>query len=961
MSGILFLLVVGLVAWILVRRSTDNKAEISMKIYQVNQQWMDYIAAQYKKATNEDEKNMLNAMLLDLQQQGMPMPLISYGTASPPQAIQATYPLEQTQQQDNQHKNTQIATENIVRDYNLPKQEELVKKPLDNISILLYFSAFLVVVAAGLFVAFGDISGSVKTFTIAIVTAFLYCLGFWLWYSKPALKQAGLTFIGMGIIIAPLVGVAAYTYTFKQSGNIVWLITSLACLGLYAHAMWALKHPLLEYVLIGTFVSLFESVVSVIDLPIYYYGWSLAVIGLIIQTIQVISKKAYDVAAPTVVSSNILLPLSVVVSFWMIPEHGWTQLGISLLFGATYYGLMIWQLSQDSRKNAAVAAHVMLLSGIAVLTYGVNQSLPQVTLSLLILSIPQILLIFSKSGEIIKSFATILLSSLVVATFIAWQDPKMLLSAALLLAVMSSICWLRQLRAGCYQLAVGALIVSVLDISFRIIGGDNMALIASILSLGLLGSQIITLYFVQNSEKDSTIWRAGYQALALTTLAVAILASIFTTHTQTILLVVSSVILLIPLIIMENISVWSLMSSILLAVLFVRVMNSEGHWLITIVLGLLWNIGLTYFYRKESSRGFSTIMMLFLPIAVGRLVLTDVSYDYYTVAYFALIPLFLLSRWLVIRRLGTVEYGTSYTAGYIFAATASIVVSAYAWDWLPAIVCVGVALLFWLSSKYVEKQPVLMVTIPLLLQIGLWMVYLPQNMVAYLCISFGISLLGYVYGAIASMEQNESSIYIQKTSLLLLFIPLALYLSGTVWWPMPWALFIAGIVLLHYLFKRGQDNRELAGGMILLGIWLLMYFYGVRNVQAYSHALAGLLASYAYWRHLRGEKAIYDKYIVWTLAVVTIPLIIQALFGRAGDLYGWWLLIEQIAIMLLGMTLGNRLMIRWGLYIALGSVLYQLRNLGWAALAVLAVFLMSIAIYRLQKHSNDSTKNKTSE
>jgi hypothetical protein len=48
--------------------------------------------------------------------------------------------------------------------------------------------------------------------------------------------------------------VAAYSYVFTGSGALVWLVTSLACFGLYVHAFLVLKHPLLEYVLIGTFV-----------------------------------------------------------------------------------------------------------------------------------------------------------------------------------------------------------------------------------------------------------------------------------------------------------------------------------------------------------------------------------------------------------------------------------------------------------------------------------------------------------------------------------------------------------------------------------------------------------------------------------------------------------------------------------------------------------------------------------
>jgi hypothetical protein len=45
----------------------------------------------------------------------------------------------------------------------------------------------------------------------------------------------------------------------------------------------------------------------------------------------------------------------------------------------------------------------------------------------------------------------------------------------------------------------------------------------------------------------------------------------------------------------------------------------------------------------------------------------------------------------------------------------------------------------------------------------------------------------------------------------------------------------------------------------------------------------------------------------------------------------------------------------WGLYVALGAVLYQLRNLGWAALSFLALFVIGMAIYRLLRSSDHRT------
>ena len=47
-------------------------------------------------------------------------------------------------------------------------------------------------------------------------------------------------------------------------------------------------------------------------------------------------------------------------------------------------------------------------------------------------------------------------------------------------------------------------------------------------------------------------------------------------------------------------------------------------------------------------------------------------------------------------------------------------------------------------------------------------------------------------------------------------------------------------------------------------------------------------------------------------------------------------------------------MTKWGLFVSVAAVLYQLRGLGWAALAFLALFVISVAIYKINDNSKDS-------
>jgi hypothetical protein len=88
------------------------------------------------------------------------------------------------------------------------------------------------------------------------------------------------------------------------------------------------------------------------------------------------------------------------------------------------------------------------------------------------------------------------------------------------------------------------------------------------------------------------------------------------------------------------------------------------------------------------------------------------------------------------------------------------------------------------------------------------------------------------------------------------------------------------------------------------------------------------------------------------LVTATVPLTLQAVGSPAGGLYGWWLLLEQVGFIILGMSIAKKFVTKWGLYTAVGAVLYQLRDLGWAALTVLALFLIGLAVYKIQKNND---------
>lgn len=954
-----FLIIVGLIItliWALNRNPVETPA-VRSKIYQLNQQWVDFIAGYSTVAKNDTERAMLSRMISDLLMQGMPNPSVPMlGAAPKSQAVEPMPAVSSTPAMTAAAPNQGWASpEEPTYD-----SAQSARAPINNAMILLYFGAFLLVAAAGLFVAFGGASGGVRTFIVAVVAAMMYCGGFWLWYSKPKLKQAALTFIGIGIVLVPLAGLAAYSYVFNDAGRVVWLITSIVCLAVYSHALWVLKTPLLEYVLIGTFVSLFESAVAILHAPGYYYGWGLAAVGILVQVEQLIRRGKPEYDQPSTVSSNVLLPFALLVALCMVPGHGTMQLGVSLLMASLYYALLAWRSSDLIRVNFLIVAQSLFLAATATLAYGPNHSLPQAAMALLILAIPQLVWVWLKGGQLVQNGASIMLASLAFSALLASQSPKSMLMATLSLAIASVVVWLKQARSGGYLLAIGALTVAVLLFGYRVLTIAEPTQPVVLLLLALVASQLAAFYWLRLSARDTNVWRIGFRAMYIVTLVVALVVAFSLTSVQLVVFAVVAALCMVPLIVHDSWGQWSTISGLMVAssIPVLAAVDKPGLLLTATVLALAWNSLFSWWLMAEQCRAFSVVLWLFAPIVLARAapnVSSDGYFGYYAVAY-AVVACILLGlrayatwrpRKIMHSMLGE---GGSYTVGYILASVIAVCTSVAGPRFLPAVICAAIALIAYVASVYVEKQAPLVAPLPVLAQIGLWATYESGQMVPYLVLSSAFAAVGYGYYAVAMRPVVGSrGYYIQLLSLLALFVPVTVYFGGQVWWPMPWLSLLASIAVLDYVWSRGQSQRELAGGLMLLAVFAGMHFYGVRNIQVYAHVAAALAISYAYWRAQRGEKDQSDQYIMTALTVVTVPLVIQALVGSAGDMYGWWLLIEQIVIMVLGMILGKKLMVRWGLYVALGSVLYQLRNLGWAALALVAVFLIGLGVYYLQK------------
>jgi hypothetical protein len=419
---------------------------------------------------------------------------------------------------------------------------------------------------------------------------------------------------------------------------------------------------------------------------------------------------------------------------------------------------------------------------------------------------------------------------------------------------------------------------------------------------------------------------------------------------------------------LDNDNDWAVAGGLIAGLPLFRVWEYGDVAVIGTFSALLLNIMTALRHKHELNRWLSTILWLVVPLSLGNDVFKfDWMHVHYAWSYVLVMVGLITSRSIArgvilvannvplasYARTASLSYVYGYSAAALFAVTTAL--SAANSQLHATLILIVLTFTVWVLSKYIEKRPDILVLIPILLQAILLSAIRPTmiagSVIPYLFLSTATALLSYVVAI--SKDKNISLIAFQQGALISVFLtPLSYFIIGETLWPMPFGLLCAGIVVYYHISNTTQQNRELAGGLILGSILWFMNWGGVQNIQAYSHVIAALFALYAYWRSTRREIEQSDQYLIAMLGMATIPLALESIGGLAGDFYGWWLLLEQVGFMLLGMVINKKFVVRWGLYVAVASVLYQLRNLGWAALTVLAMFIIGVAIYQLQKHDD---------
>jgi hypothetical protein len=875
-----------------------------------------------------------------------------------------------------------------------PHNDFAIKNYVDNTSLLLYFGAFLFITSVGLFVAFGDVEGVQRTALVALVALLMYGSGFYLWNTKKKLQQVGEAFIGIGMMAIPFVGITAYNNNSTGSNAAsIWLVTSIVALLMYAATIIYLRTTFVSYLLIGSLVSLSQSFVGITESPVYYFIWMLAITGILMQFLSLFSRTITPLRDASSSSGQIFIPIALFASVFASTTQGIGQLAMTTGLATLYYGLLAIT-DRLNRQSYLGLTHVLAIVTTLLTVYAMTESFSVLASTLIALSIIHALAIFVfkryLQSDITHQNIMLITAMFIVIFSIIEYEPVTIVFGVMTFFVLSSLIAFVYRYMYSLLFSLGSWIALSYAVGQLLPSQRLESIEQAILSTIFVIPFIIILAFKKFGPDQ--LWQQAVNNFFLAGLIIALGVSLSSTPYEILfmslwLFAIATTANELSKISDNSCRYVSLLfagTPLLYAVLAQTHLNEPGYFTIATLLLLVITILQALRYKFEFARWLSTISWLLLPIALTADKVMGLTWTSAHVLWLYSIVVLVLSISRAIARgkilpnynvpLASLAKSSSqsYLIGMLTAAgivyVASFGTSGYS-SVVPALYIVVLTIYLTWHFKTVEKSNYFAGILPLFAQLALLRLIEPYSetsklleidkAVLFPLLSSAIATCFYfLYATQTKNDEKYDSSLTKKdfytVAILTLFIaPASFIFTGEVSWAMPATLMIAGGILLSYNWHNTQSNKEIIGALIFFGLlWLLNYF-GIDNIQIYTHLLAALFALYAYIRHTLKDTAITDQYLLAMLATSTVPLILQSLGSDSGESLGLWLLLEQTGFFLLGIAIRKPFVTKWGLYVAIGAVLYQLRDLGWAMLAVLSLFIIGIAIYRALKQPDD--------
>jgi hypothetical protein len=265
---------------------------------------------------------------------------------------------------------------------------------LNNINVILYLGAFLIVVSAGIFVGYNlqTLTGTFKSVFIALFAGLFYICGLLLFTRSTKLRPAGVTFTGIGLVLTPLVGLAAYNFTaLHDYGPMTWFVTSVLTLALYIITLTITRQTYIAYLMSFTTLSIFESSISLINLPLYWFGWAMSLSSLLLLTFSRSGLFFESSSGALMISANLFMPISLLLSLAMTGDNGLAQLGVTIAIAGVFYAGMARQY--HAKPIGSIYWSLALISLPLAIGLGLWHSFPRSFIALVLLAVGAIYLI----------------------------------------------------------------------------------------------------------------------------------------------------------------------------------------------------------------------------------------------------------------------------------------------------------------------------------------------------------------------------------------------------------------------------------------------------------------------------------------------------------------------------------------------------------------------------------------
>lgn len=784
-------------------------------------------------------------------------------------------------------------------------------KALQNINILLYLGAFFIVVAAGVFIGstYGSLSDATKVLLLGLFAAAFYITGLVLYALTTRIRPAGVTFTAIGLLIAPLVGVAAQTllYADKNPGPI-WLVTSIVLVIMQLIAFGVIRKSYIAYYAALTTISLFQALTATTQAPVYWYGWAMLAtsIGYVF-----LSKfwQDPDFGKPFRVVAQIFVPISVILSLLGFQQFGIWSIGVQLVLAALFYFLCAALMDFD--QSPEELNYIMLATTLFPIGFGMAlwaRDVPHIGVAIIIMTLGALYFVAEKLVPEEKHRPIYgALSALIVfvTPVIMWNEPRQLT----ILVGVGALLQAAHYVVTRYRGAFTALQITIFNIP---------SLIGFFLFQKALPLEHIALIMLISSAVQALL--AQYVFLP---------RKVSLADEQ------------------DGFAVLGLIAAVVLAFL-----SGQAAWLTGILFGAsavfaaitLWRspnmlvgVALSWYLGAVSLAiwlEWSVVAGAFAVLAMSGLV-----YGFYRLA----------PNLRNECQLAAVLYGLGIAGAY-FAALSS--------DQPVASLVMAAATLVVAGLSFLERSeevvlPAAVMSYGAVLHLG--------NLQDW-PVATSLFVWSLVLFAVGWTVSNQRTQLTRWTALVGFGGALFASTDSSVnaWLAVLIHMTAGGAVMAEAYRMKHRIGKYVASVILWSGVLRIYDAAGIEFAQLYIQTTAVYLAALAYRQYQRGERQPQDMLAVGALIVSTVPLAFQALDDKTGG-YTLGILGLGLALTVLGMAIHYPLVRTWGIATLVIIVLYKTAGTifslpPWVWLGLIGVTTLVGAIYLLSRRPQEENK-----